>query len=196
MKNSLLVLLFFLILGWLTKADGGDALRSTGFDLSGSWDVLEEVNADNCGTDAYTQEYKIEIDHVDDMLTVKTPNATFTGYIHGGIATWSGQYTDNGGTIRIYSEIVFSEDGLFFEGTETWNWENGSDLCVGSGSLSGSRYDIYSSENSENSVDKDNLSKTMGCFINGLLKNESHGQHPGKRIRESDLSIEKMVRKA
>ncbi len=170
MRKSLWGLLFFLFLGGLLPlADAGDGLRTSKLNLSGHWEVIEEVDTDNCGEGVFTIEFGIEIDQKHDVLTVKTPDATLKGYIKNGVATWSGQYSENGGTFRIYGEVVFEEDGYFFEGSETWNWENGSELCVGTGRLSGSRRCNFSDENSENLQHSDNFSDSMGCFIGDIL---------------------------
>ncbi len=177
MKKSLWALLLLLLLVGEPQVDAGDNLRTSELNLSGHWDVIEEVDSSNCGEGTYTKEFNVEIDHKYDVLTVNTPDAALNGFINNGVATWSGRYSESGGTIRVYSEVVFSDDGSSFEGNETWNWENGSELCVGTGRLSGFRSHISSDENDEGLKNTNNPFESRGCFINELLADVSLKTH-------------------
>ncbi len=133
--------------------DGGDDLCCCGFacdaatgacvaqDLSGDWDFSIDVIATSgrCASegeeDDGTVVTRITIVQSGCDITASgwlgDPNLALTGRTRGGFITFSGEYSEDGGTTTT-RHVLNLDSPTEISGTEYWSWRSGSDVCSGS----------------------------------------------------------------
>jgi len=126
----------FVILSGGTGGTGGST------DLEGSqWAVTETGITENCGEGLNTIDYSITISsYSDGKVTVKTTAGTFTGTYSGSNISYSGSFSEDGGTTTTSPELTVSDDYTSLSGTTSWTWDDGAgSSCSGTSSISATR---------------------------------------------------------
>jgi hypothetical protein len=147
-KRSLVVLAMFaalaiLYIGCNSSSSGGAAVVNPEeyADVSGTWQISEEVNDSECWGDDHTSydNYQLSVTQSGNSITVTDQqNNQFTGTVSGNSLSWSGSFQQDGGTLTITS-MSLTITGNTITGTANWTWTNGIKTCSGSTRVNGIR---------------------------------------------------------
>jgi hypothetical protein len=136
--------LFFALL--ITACGGGDdggggTPAAPIGDISGSWSTTDQVNATACEDGLYTENGTTQITQSGNSITATDSDGSLTGSISGNIASYSGSFPDDGGTVQVNATFTVAGDCNTYSGSANWTWSDGSSTCSGSTQLSGTRND-------------------------------------------------------
>ena len=120
--------------------DGGGCATPT-VDITGSWDVVQDVDATGCNEGNYIEyeTYTATQSGNNVTVTVSSTGAAYSGTICGNVVTATVNYPEDGGTVTENITLTFSADGNSFQGTSSWTWTDGVDSCSGTTVIDGTR---------------------------------------------------------
>ncbi len=109
-------------------------------DLSGSWSVIENVDARDCGEGIFNDYYTVVVtNQTATSVTVATNSGTHTGSISGNNLSWSGSYNDDWGTTTSETSLTVNPDCNSLYGTATWRWSDSYESCSGTSTVTATR---------------------------------------------------------
>lgn len=134
-----LVLAAVLVLMFGCGGGGGGGSSDTPLDVAGVWTIVETSGENTCDEPVGVVEtYDVTVVQDGTDLTVTTPMGVFTGSIDGDAVEWTGSFEEDGGTTTItLMDLTVSEDGTRVTGTADWTWTNGTFICEGTMSVTG-----------------------------------------------------------
>lgn len=101
-------------------------------DIAGTWNSVEVENASRCGGGTTTERKTYAITQSGCDITVRTGSVSFPGRMDGSQASWSGTYSEGGGTVTIDSmTVTLASDLASASGTASWTWSGSGTSCGG-----------------------------------------------------------------
>lgn len=107
--------------------------------VAGAWDVTEDVDPSACGEPPYSESVGVSVSQSGCLLSIENDaRDTFPGSLDGVVASFTGSYEEDGGTVTILSsEATFLAESV--SGSYDWRWSDGFDECEGTTTFTGVR---------------------------------------------------------
>lgn len=150
-------------------SDGGsNDSHTTNSDANGNWNVTEVADETDCGEGTNTYLHTAIITQSGSSVTLTLGGNSFVGNVSGNLLTWSGSYSEDGGTTTTSVRVTISSDGLSFTGSATWSWTSGSSSCSGTSQLTGTK------NNSGGDGDGDGGTTPVNPYANSCINDLFH----------------------
>lgn len=107
--------------------------------MTGTWNVVTQVNAIACGEGTYSESEVYSVTQTDGNLTVSVGGASYSGSISGNNFSWSGSFMEDGGTTTSNMSGTVAANGNSLSGSSSWSWTDGVESCDGSSTFTGTR---------------------------------------------------------
>ncbi|VAW99769.1 tolB protein precursor, periplasmic protein involved in the tonb-independent uptake of group A colicins [hydrothermal vent metagenome] len=127
--------------GSTAETNGQDTLITPVGDLSGDWQVVGTDSSATPSCNGVGFDLTVTISQSGNNLTVTNFRAsTLKGIISGNTFSFSGSYAEGVGTTTITSSSsMISADCNQFTGNDSWSWADGTFICTGTSSYTGTR---------------------------------------------------------
>ena len=107
--------------------------------VAGNWSVSYTDDATGCGEGISTGNVDLLITQDGNALIVTSDGIVFTGTLSGTEGTWSGSYSEDGGTTTEQFTVTFTDNNTMLSGGSTWTWTDGIGGCSGTSTITGSK---------------------------------------------------------
>lgn len=106
--------------------------------LSGSWRIIGEVDARNCGEGIQSINYIATVATEGDQVTFTAGGVTRKGVLSGDTIRYTVRYPEDGGTTNETGTITINNE-TNINGIQDWKWSNGQFSCLGRSTFSGTK---------------------------------------------------------
>jgi hypothetical protein len=122
---------------------GGGGGDTTPVDVSGTWNIIEQIDDTQCGGTGDTDQYSVTVTQTGSSITVVSADGTFNGSVNGNTLSWTGQYYNSADAVWVtITSMSLTINGNSLSGSASWqarDTQGGPVLCIGTTAVSGTR---------------------------------------------------------